>query len=87
MTFTRKKAGALGIEAVTPLAAEKAFSSKEIVGFCTVYVFTFEEAYPVMVCFMGEEGNVIRAHASFVLDRDIITDLKENDLKLELIKN
>ena len=69
-----------------PVKIQNAFISKKTIGFCTPYVFIFESAYPVMVIFFGEKGDVIRASATFVLDRDIITELDESGVSLERIQ-
>ena len=65
-----------GIAAASLLAATTAFDSDELSESC-LYVFTFEEAYPVAVSFEKYEGHAVIASATYVLDKDFIPSFKD----------
>ena len=87
-TFTRKKAGSLGTEAVDLLKTSRTFDNPliPVVIGSSLYFFTFEDAYPVALTIIQTADNAIWAEAQFVLDRDIITSLEEQDMDLERLQ-
>ena len=64
------------VAAASVISSHKVFVSKEISESC-IYVFTFEDAYPVAVTFECGEDNAVFATATFVLDRHFPKSLED----------
>ena len=85
------RVGSTELAVASLLQSEKAFVSKELKSDC-IYIFEFQDTYPVAVCFMLYDNNAVLAKSSYIFDRDYVPQLKEvlekfgKGIKLEQIK-
>ena len=86
------RVGSTELAVASLLQSEKAFVSKELKSDC-IYIFEFQDSYPVAVCFMLYDNSAVLAKSSYIFDRDYVPQIKEllekfgKGIKLEQIKN
>ncbi|WP_191016376.1 hypothetical protein [Treponema zioleckii] len=70
------KLGTTEIAAAAIFTTQTTFVSNDLKEDC-IYIFEFQDAYPVAVTFLGYEGNAVTAQADFIFDRDFVKSLTE----------
>lgn len=64
------------VAAISLLSADSAFVCKGLEKNC-IYIFTYDEAYPVAVSFRVEKDNSVYANSNFIYDSDFPSSIKD----------
>ena len=70
------RVGSTELAAASLLESEKSFVSKKLKSDC-IYIFEFQNAYPVAVCFLRYDDGAVLAKATHIFDRNFVPKLKE----------